>query len=433
MLLFTDIDAVNDDSFNHKRHRTSAIFESVASIANYPTKLRIYLTNASPYWQVRCFIKGRTYTKSLRTTSRRVAVRGAKDFFHRTVAEIYGSTIIEREDKELLFKDLVQPTIAIEQSRASRGELSKLGLTILQNRLHKTVLPHFSEMPVSKIGYNEIADFIHKLSNQNSSPTTIQQYLVATRKVLSHAYANNLIKHVPKFPSVKIHSQARGSFTLLEYKTLVKTSKSEIGNHIDALTKTQKKRGRFLVSDYTLVTNELQWVIRFMVNSFIRPTDLKNLQHQHVTVVRGQHTYLRLNLPESKKHDKPIVTLQGAVFVYEKLLEYHKKNNRAEPTDYLFMPTLRDRTHLLLYLGWQFMYVQKLAKIEKNASNGMNRTLYSLRHTAITFRLLYGGNIDLLTLARNARTSVEMVEKFYSSNLSSEMNIDLLQGKRKKT
>ena len=45
MLVFTDIDAVNDDSFNHKRNRTSAISESVASIANYPTKLRIYLTN----------------------------------------------------------------------------------------------------------------------------------------------------------------------------------------------------------------------------------------------------------------------------------------------------------------------------------------------------------------------------------------------------
>jgi len=97
------------------------------------------------------------------------------------------------------------------------------------------------------------------------------------------------------------------------------------------------------------------------------------------------------------------------------------------------MPTLRDRTHLLLYLGWQFMYVQKLTSTERNVANGMKRTLYSLRHTAITFRLLYGGNIDLLTLARNARTSVEMVEKFYSSNLSAEMNIDLLQGKRKKT
>jgi hypothetical protein len=48
----------------------------------------------------------------------------------------------------------------------------------------------------------------------------------------------------------------------------------------------------------------------------------------------------------------------------------------------------------------------------------------------MTFRLLYGGNIDLLTLAKNARTSVEMIERFYASNLTAEMNIDLLQGKR---
>ena len=123
---------------------------------------------------------------------------------------------------------------------------------------------------------------------------------------MNHAYANNLIRHVPKFPSVKIQSQARGSFTLVEYKTLVRTAKQQIGNYIDQLNKTQKKRGKFAVIGYTLITNELQWVIRFMVNSFIRPSDLKNLQHQHVTVVRSEHTYLRLNLPESKKHDTPM-------------------------------------------------------------------------------------------------------------------------------
>jgi hypothetical protein len=43
---------------------------------------------------------------------------------------------------------------------------------------------------------------------------------------------------------------------------------------------------------------------------------------------------------------------------------------------------------------------------------------------------LCGKQIDLLTLARNARTSVEMIERFYASNLTAEMNIDLLQGKR---
>jgi len=68
----------------------------------------------------------------------------------------------------------------------------------------------------------------------------------------------------------------------------------------------------------------------------------------------------------------------------------------------------------------------------RKGSLGQNRTLYSLRHTAITFRLLYGKGIDLLTLARNARTSVEMIERFYTSNLSPEMNIEMLQSRRSK-
>lgn len=58
------------------------------------------------------------------------------------------------------------------------------------------------------------------------------------------------------------------------------------------------------------------------------------------------------------------------------------------------------------------------------------RSKWFLRHSAITFRLLYGKNVDLLTLARNARTSVEMVERFYSSNLSAEMKIAQLQGRQ---
>ncbi len=58
------------------------------------------------------------------------------------------------------------------------------------------------------------------------------------------------------------------------------------------------------------------------------------------------------------------------------------------------------------------------------------RTLYCLRHTAIMFRLLYGQGIDMLTLARNARTSVNMIERFYASSLSGEMNVGLLHSRR---
>ena len=56
--------------------------------------------------------------------------------------------------------------------------------------------------------------------------------------------------------------------------------------------------------------------------------------------------------------------------------------------------------------------------------------MYSFRHSAITFRLLYGQGIDLLTLARNARTSVDVINTYYASTVTGEQNIGLLQSRR---
>ena len=95
----------------------------------------------------------------------------------------------------------------------------------------------------------------------------------------------------------------------------------------------------------------------------------------------------------------------------------------------MFFPQETNRQFALSTIGWLFSWILKEQGL-KQGPHGGDRTFYSLRHTAITFRLIYGGNIDLLTLARNARTSVEMIEKFYASTLSAEMNISLLHSKR---
>ncbi len=96
-----------------------------------------------------------------------------------------------------------------------------------------------------------------------------------------------------------------------------------------------------------------------------------------------------------------------------------------------FFPEENNRRRMLDVVGWLFNWILKDLGIKQGPHDAM-RSLYSLRHTAITFRLIYGGKIDLLTLARNARTSVEMIEKFYASTLSAEMNIALLHAKRSK-
>ncbi len=429
MLSTYEIWAANDGAYSPNRHRTLPIPATVTPIANYPSKLRIYMTNASRFWQVRCFFKGKTYSQSLRTSNKTSAVSLAKQFFHIKSAELYGETIKQRAS-ESLFADVVPAALALQQARVQRGELSSAGLRIFQNRLHKTIAPYFGKMAVNRIGYAQLSNFIQKLGASGMTTTTIQQHVVATRKIFSYAYSVNLIPSVPKFPSIKVTSKPRGSFSLAEYRLLVRTASRIAGERVPISTTQRSKRGRDHVDRYAEITRELHWLIRFMVNSFVRPSDIKNLQHKHVTVVRGRHTYLRLNLPESKLHDKPIVTLAPAVGVYELLLEQQRAQGMGATDDYVFMPNQRDRSRVLEIFGWQFKHVQAVAGIGENKANGMSRTLYSLRHTAITLRLLYGGKIDLLTLARNARTSVEMIEKFYSSNLSAEMNIDLLQGRR---
>jgi hypothetical protein len=134
-------------------------------------------------------------------------------------------------------------------------------------------------------------------------------------------------------------------------------------------------------------------------------------------------------LPETKRHRTQIVTLYPAVRIYEKLFKYMQDKGLASPDDYLFLPEIKDREAASYLITKDFRKILIATDLRKGHL-GQNKTLYSLRHTAITNRLLYGKGIDLLTLARNARTSVEMIERFYASQLTPEMNIGLLQSRR---
>jgi hypothetical protein len=137
-----------------------------------------------------------------------------------------------------------------------------------------------------------------------------------------------------------------------------------------------------------------------------------------------------MNLPETKKHDKPMVTMQAAVQVYESLLRHQKLQGVGGPEDYLFLPAENDRNYALAVLGFWFKWVTREAGLATTDDKNRPKTLYCLRHTSIMFRLLYGQGIDMLTLARNARTSVQMIERFYASSLDGEMNVAMIQSRR---
>jgi hypothetical protein len=324
--------------------------------------------------------------------------------------------------------------VTIETRRQSRGELSKAAIGILRNRLDAHVLPFFGRMSVDEINADTLDRFLARLFEFELSSTTVSQYFVIVRKLLKLAVRLGHRHDLPEMPKIRTENRPRSMIAIAEYRALVRTAWRLSRRHSEApkIKERDGTRERFWVHPRNLMLSpDMPWVISFMINSFVRPSDIRNLKHKHVQIVRGDHTYLRLTLPESKRHDLPIVTMTPAVRVYEAARRRAQALGCAEPDDYVFLPEEHDRTYALAVLGFWFKWVMREARVPQVDHLGRERTLYSLRHTAIMFRLLYGEGIDMLTLARNARTSVQMIERFYASSLTGEMNVGLLQSRRK--
>jgi integrase len=311
--------------------------------------------------------------------------------------------------------------------------LSAASVGILRNRLDAHVLPHFKYIPPSQVTPMMMDAFVKRLTESRLSSTTVSQYLVVVRKLLKLAIRHGFLRQLPELPRIKVASQPRSMLSLKEYSAVVKAANrlSRQGGKAPQVKASEIQRDRFWVQPRHLsLPPDMAWAIRFMVNSFVRPGDLRQLQHKHVQVVRGKSTYLRMTLPETKRHDAPMVTLQAAVPVYEAALSKAKQDGLGGPENYVFLPAEKDRNYALAVLGFWFKWVMREAGVAPEDAMGRLRTLYCLRHTSIMFRLLYGQGIDMLTLARNARTSVQMIERFYASALDGEMNVAMLQSRR---
>ena len=403
-----------------KSTRTVPIPESLTSVRGYPDKLKIYRIEASPFWQVRCFEGGKTIKLSTKTTDKQEAVEFAKATYNRILhAQATGKALTQGTRFDICSNKMLEA----QKSRVERGELSKMAHDNDIYLLNKRILPQLGVMELASISFATLQDFVDKIG-ADLAPSSIQRHLGIIYKVMEYALHRQLLFALPNFPTIKKKDEPRGWFPVAQYQALIAKATDLVGTSAKVLT-TQAGSPRKLK-----FTADLPKMIQFMVNSFIRPTDLKNMQHKHVEIVRSEQVYLRLSLPKSKNKDGPIVTMAEAVTVYEQLKYFYADANLARPDDYVFMPQYPNRDTALRELQHQFNYLLEDLDF-KTGPQGEARTIYSLRHTSIMFRLLDGDKIDLLTLARNARTSVEMIERFYASKLTGEQNIDMIQSDRR--
>lgn len=423
------VGASNDEVFRSRRGRTVPIPETLTSVPGYPEKLRIYRIEASRYWQVRCWFNGKTYSKSLRTTSKKNALVLAKRFFDMTSAAVHMLRDSGEHVGTTTFGQVAEKLFQQEVARHQRGEFSKGSVQVMRNRLDAHILPELEAIPIKAVSYVTLQGFADRLGEHGFTTTTISQYLVIVRKILKLARHHGQLGELPEFPRIRVTATPRGGFSVAEYWQLLRKARALEGQTHPIVQTLQPQEKYWIARDLLMMPPDIAWVIGFMVNTFVRPGDIKKMKHRHIEEVRGKYTYLRMNLPETKLHNKPVVSMRAAVRIFAQIRKRNAQAGYGGPDDYLFLPQLANREHALAVMNQLFHWVMAECGLSKGPL-GQVRTLYSLRHTAITFRLLYGKGIDMLTLARNARTSVNMIERFYASSLSGEMNVGMLHSRR---
>jgi hypothetical protein len=441
--------ALEPDS--HERHRSVPIKETITRIPGYPRKLVIFKIPASSYWWVRYYAESHIFKRTTKTEIKRDALEAAKRFYDDITIRIRGGNFeglpIEVNAAEVVtFAKATKMLMDSELAKLNRSQLSKISYDNMQLRYDKHILPFFGQTDVLSINYKMLDEFLQKLYNQvpKLSVSTLGAYMGLTRKVLQHAARHSFIQHIPEFPKVGIEDKPRGWFNVGEYKTITKVAKKLAGKRVEWRAHSEETKGSYFCepggklgpADRLIkrieMTKDLADLIVFMVNSYIRPTDIRNMQHKHVEIIRREWTYLRLSLPPSKGHTFPITTMPWAVKVYERIRRRQvlELGRDIHPEDHVFMPEAASRDNAMKLLARQFEIVLEVTGL-KLSTAGETRTLYSLRHSSIMFRLMFGRTVDTLTLARNARTSPEMIDRFYAAPLQGEMNVGELQSKRR--
>lgn len=404
------------------RHRTVPLTDSIARVGKgYPDKLVIFRLPASSYWWVRYWTQNKMVKKSTKTPRKNEALQFAKKFYEDILLRERNLLPIT---KSPTFKKVSDLLIDEQTALIVRGERNEKLNVNDEQKLRKDLLPFFQDIHVRDITFKHINDYVTKLAGRGLKPATIKVHLNLIHKILVLASREGLLDRMPVMPKVKSVDSPRGWFNEDEYEVLKKTA-SDIAFSKKKVTYVRKEP----------ITYEMVHVIWFMTASFLRPSDMKMLRHRNIQIVREPALYLRITTDTSKTVNRPVVTMENAVSIYEALLEDHKRHEKSVgPEDFVFFPEIKEvkeRWRAMDQMGRQFDHIVKAAGLKKSPS-GEERTIYSLRHTAIMFRLTKGENIDLLTLARNARTSVEMIERFYARHLNAEMNIDKIQSMRTK-
>jgi integrase len=360
-------------------------------------------TSDAKYWQCAAFVNGRNH----RVSTKKEGISQAEDFAEEWFLELKGK-VIRGEAPGKRAKDEKTFTYAAnsfyeEFKVLTAGERSDIYVGAHRTRLDNHILPFMGDKALTDITPGLIQQYrIHRhekaMARWGKPPArnTIHQEVVVIRQVMKAAVRHGWLRLMPDLSEPYKKSgkiSHRAWFSPAEYKQLYEATR-------ERAKKPKKIR-------YKWESEQLHDFVLFMANTGLRPDEAKRLQYRDVTIVHDEaldEKILEIEV-RGKRGIGYCKSMPGAVEPFRRLV----KRNSPKPDDVIFGKRQRG------------IFDNVLTELNlKKDRDGQSRTAYSLRHTYICMRLMEGA--DIYQIAKNCRTSVEMIEKYYASHLKNTLD-----------
>lgn len=356
--------------------------------AKYP-KLHLELRSSSRYWQGRCFMDGRLHQKSTEHTELRSAMKIAEGWYQDLAKACAATPAHVRAGRDDTMQELYtryKAMLATEEQRAQVamrwGPIKRFWKAIRQADVGPKTFHRFYQW--------------RRQRNKQLSNSSLHKDVCLVRQLLRYACEQGIRDSMPIVPKVgKIADNPRAWLNRAEWETLLQTAAHRFMGqpHLNARTYRQRE--------------DLYLFIIVMVGSCLRVNELRELTAGQVSIVPKQGDDLkRAQLDAVGKRGHRTVIVGGAAADF---LEQRAKG--LKPSERLWPHSQRDGFRELL-----------MAAGLRHDAFGNTRNMKSLRATGISFRILAGApSPNLLLIARQAGTSLAMIDQFYAKRLTAEM------------
>ena len=387
-------------------------------------KVALYRRTKDGNWHAYTFLEGKEWRQSTKQKSLCRAKDIATDWYMDLTARSYYGNL--QTGKAF---DEVAKLFADEYEATTRGHRSPKWVQGHKDRIRLHLLPYFGDMPIADINSGVVQEYrVHRMTKpydwKKNNPKkewkpparkTIHNEIVTLSLILKTAKRYGWIEQLPDLSApYRRHSKIehRPWFTPNEYKQLYKATRRNAANP-------KSKR-------YAWYAEQLHDYVLFMANTGLRPDEAKLLEFRDIEIVEDEYSGKQILEIEvrGKRGVGYCKSMPGAVLPFERLLNRLRpvkggEPRPTEPTDLLFPNEFKKMFNRIL--------LDNKLKFDRN---GKARTAYSLRHSYICFRLLEGA--DIYQVAKNCRTSVEMIEKHYAAHLKDMIDTSLINVHKKK-